>query len=76
MKMEIINHLDLWSENSLAVLSGSDGFSIAADLHSVQKVASGGRYPIRYTLWEKGTYELSAFFWELLYSPAALTQWK
>ena len=76
LRVTFIDHLDLWSENSLAVLPGSDGFSVVADLLSVQKVASGGRYPIRYTLWEKGTYELSVFFWELLYSPAALTQWK
>ena len=72
-RLTFIDHLDLWSENSLTIQPGSDGFSAVADLLKVQKAATAGRYPIRYTLWEKGTYELSVFSGTTLLSGSSYT---
>ena len=68
-----IDHLDLWSEYPLVVLPGSDGFSAVADVLSVQKTASSGRYPIKYILWEKGTYDLSVYSGSTLVTGSSYT---
>ena len=60
-KITFVNHLDLWSEQPLTVLPGSDGFSLVSDKMSVVKQPSAGIYRLRYTLWEKGLYELTVF---------------
>eukprot|EP00970_Alexandrium_tamarense_P002964 scaffold427_cov103-Alexandrium_tamarense.AAC.19 len=60
-KITFVDHLELWSKNPLAVLPGSDGFSSVSDLMTVNKEALDGVYPIHYTLWEKGTHEMSVF---------------
>eukprot|EP00804_Cyclotella_cryptica_P021433 CCRYP_005783-RA/>CCRYP_005783-RA protein AED:0.00 eAED:0.00 QI:831/1/1/1/1/1/3/2372/6166 len=60
-KITFKDHLDLWSSDPLAVLPGSDDFSAVSDVMVVTKDASSGVYPIRYKLWEKGTYELTVF---------------
>ena len=58
-RITFLNHLDLWSQYPLSILPGSDGFSAVADSMSVTKQSSAGLYPVRYTLWERGIYELS-----------------
>ena len=68
-----IDNLDLWSQYPLVVLPGSDGFSAVANTLTVQKAASSGRYPIKYTLWEKGTYELSVYSGSTLVTGSSYT---
>ncbi len=60
-KITFVDHLKLWSQHLLSVLPGSDGFSSVSDKLSVAKQPSAGVYPVCYTLWEKGTYELNVF---------------
>ena len=67
------DHLDLWSRDSLKVVPGSDGFDAVSNVMSVSMEASGGLYPVRYTLWEKGIYELSVFSGTSLVSGSSYT---
>ena len=67
------DHLDLWSQDPLKVVPGSDGFGAVSNTLSVSMEASGGLYPVRYTLWEKGIYELSVFSGTTLVSGSSYT---
>ena len=67
------DHLDLWSQDPLKAVPGSDGFGAVSNTMSVSMEASGGLYPVRYTLWEKGIYELSVCFRGQLSFLVALT---
>ena len=71
--MTFVDHLKLWSQHPLSVLPGSDGFSSVSDNLSVAKQSAAGIYPVRYTLWEKGTYELSVFSAATLVSGSSYT---
>ncbi|KAL9189871.1 hypothetical protein ACHAXT_009546 [Thalassiosira profunda] len=55
------SNLDLWAQEPLSILPASDGLSAVSNTMSVAKQPSAGLYPVRYTLWEKGLYELSVF---------------
>ncbi len=72
-EITFIDHLKLWSQDPLSVLPGSDGFTSVSDNLSVEKRPSTGIYPVRYTLWEKGTYELSVFSASTLVSGSSYT---
>ena len=72
-KITFTDHLQLWSLNPLSVLPGSDGFSSVSDKMSVAKQPLAGIYPIRYTLWEKGLYELSVYSGTTLISGSSYT---
>ncbi|KAL7430197.1 hypothetical protein ACHAXM_002057 [Skeletonema potamos] len=67
------DHLELWSQDPLKVVPGSDGFIAVSNAMSVSMEASGGLYPVRYTLWEKGIYELSVFWGTTLVSGSSYT---
>ena len=67
------DQLDLWSQNPLKVVSGSDGFNAVSNKMSLSMEASGGLYPVRYTLWDKGIYELSVFSGTTLVSGSSYT---
>ena len=67
------DHLNLWSQDPLNVLPGSDGFTAVSDVMSVSMDASGGLYPVRYTLWETGIYELSVWSGSTLVSGSSYT---
>jgi hypothetical protein len=67
------DHLNLWSQDPLNVLPGSDGFTAVSDVMSVSMDASGGLYPVRYTLWETGIYELSVWSGSTLVSGSSHT---
>lgn len=43
----------------LQVIAGSDGSTTINDTAVVMKDASGGVYPIQYTLWYRGTYAMN-----------------
>ena len=72
-EITFIDHLKLWSQVPLSVLPGSDGFTSVSDNLSVKKRPLAGIYPVRYTLWEKGTYELSVFSASTLTSGSSYT---
>jgi hypothetical protein len=72
-KITFVDHLDLWSKHPLMVLPGSDNFNAVSDLLTVQKAAFSGRYPVKFTLWEKGTYDLSVFSGDILVSGSSYT---
>ena len=67
------DHLELWSQNPMDVMPGSDGFDAVSNVMSVSMEASGGIYPVRYTLWEKGVYELSVYSGTTLVSGSSYT---
>jgi len=54
-----LSHLLEWSLKPLSVISGHDGDNSVSSLMEVGKVANNGLYPIQYTLWVKGIYELT-----------------
>ncbi|KAL3774885.1 hypothetical protein ACHAW5_007303 [Stephanodiscus triporus] len=72
-KITFVDHLKLWSQHPLSILPGSDGFSGISDILSIKKQPSAGIYPVRFTLWEKGTYELSVFSATTLVSGSSYT---
>jgi len=54
-----LSHLLEWSLKPLSVISGHDRDNSISSLMEVGKVANNGLYPIQYTLWVKGIYELT-----------------
>ena len=58
-KITFVDHLELWSQDSLTVEPGSDGFNSVSNKMTVTKQPLAGLYPVRYTLWEVGVHELS-----------------
>ena len=72
-KITFVDHLKLWSQYPLSVLPGSDGFRDVSDLLLVERQPSTGIYPVRFTLWDKGTYELSVFSGSTLVSGSSYT---
>lgn len=53
------SRLDEWISNPLTVVEATDGDTGVSSLISVEKSAKGGYYPIQYTLWKTGTYDLT-----------------
>lgn len=43
----------------MQVIAGSDGSTYISDMAVVTKDAAGGVYPMRYTLWYRGTYVMN-----------------
>ncbi len=72
-KITFIDHLELWSEYPLAVLTDSGGSSSVSDKMIVTKLSRAGIYPVRYTIWETGTYELRVFSGNSLVSGSSYT---
>ena len=60
-EITFLDHLGLWSKSPLAVREGSNGLDGVSDTLTVTKRPSAGMYPVRFTLWETGMYELSVF---------------
>lgn len=54
-----LSHLTEWVKTPLSIVSGRDGDTEMSKLLSTAKTCSGGHYPISYTLWKTGTYEVS-----------------
>jgi len=54
-----LSHFEEWSKHSLSVIPSSDGIVLVSDQMSVLQIGNGGLYPIAYTVWKKGIYELS-----------------
>lgn len=72
-KITFVDHLELWSQYPLSVLPNSDGSSSVSDTMFVAKLPLNGIYPVRYTVWETGTYELSVFTGSTLVSGSSYT---
>ena len=72
-RITFAEHLELWSQYPLAVLTDSSGSSFVSDTMIVTKVPRAGIYPVRYTVWETGIYELRVFSGNSLVSGSSYT---
>lgn len=52
-----LSHLELWS--SFAVEPPRDGNAVVSSIMTITRLCADGFYPVRYTLWKKGLYELA-----------------
>ena len=54
-----LSHLKEWSETPLAILPDLNGDDTVSSLMVIETVPSNGIYPVKYTLWKTGVYEVS-----------------
>ncbi|CAM9800578.1 unnamed protein product [Ectocarpus sp. 6 AP-2014] len=58
-RVTFLSHLDEWMSDPLQVMAASDGSTSISDMITVNKTASGGVYPMEYTLHYRGTYVMN-----------------
>jgi len=68
-----LSHFQELILDPLTILPGRDGNELLSQVFSVVKKASKGLYPIAYTLWKTGTYEVSVYSADALVSGSSYT---